>query len=255
MSDLPIRISHIPRGNPNRPGLPMIPQWITIHETSNYSPGANAEMHRQFVNNGGGSGNVSWQYTVDDKEIVEHLPVTEVGWHAGDGYTGNGNRQSIGIELCVNSDGDFNGTRKLAARLVAHLMKIRGIPIERVVQHNHWSGKYCPLIMRRDGLWDGFIADIRALVEPEVPHPTARYFPETGYYIAQGFREFWEQFNNDSLSIAVFGYPLSNELPFVTPGGASGSQQYFERAVFEWHPDRGRVLLRRLGAEELERAA
>lgn len=259
VTELPIRVSHIPRGNANRPGLAMVPEWITIHETSNYNRGANAEMHRQYVNNGGGPGNVSWHYTVDDTEIVEHLPVTENGWHAGDGGNGDGNRKSVGIELCVNSDGDFSKTLALAARLVAHLMTTRGIPIERVVQHNHWSGKNCPLVIRRDGLWPGFLAAVRAITErdpqqPEKPHPTARYFPETGQYIAQGFRDYWEQFGDDRVSIETFGYPLTGEMPFTTPGGAQGSQQYFERAVFEWHPDRGRVLLRRLGAEALEAA-
>lgn len=260
--NLPLRVSHIPRGNHNRPGHPMVPRYITIHETSNYNVGANAEMHRRFVNQGGGSGNVSWHFTVDDSEIVEHLPTTENGWHAGDGGSGTGNRESIGIELCVNADGDFTATRALAARLVARLMETRNIPIERVVQHNHWSGKNCPLIIRRDGLWDGFIQSVRAITErdpqqpePGPPHPSARYFDITGQYIAQGFRDYWEQFGDDRVSIEVFGYPLSGELPFTTPDGAEGSQQYFERAVFEWHPGKGRVLLRRLGAEELERAA
>lgn len=46
----------------------------------------------------------SWHFTVDEKEIYQHLPLNENGWHAGDG--GTGNRKSIGIEICEN-DGDF----------------------------------------------------------------------------------------------------------------------------------------------------
>lgn len=259
--NLPLRVSHIPRGNRNRPGHPMTPRYITIHETANTSRGANAEMHRRFTHNGGGSEGVSFHFVVDDSEIVELLPTTENGWHAGDGANGTGNRESIGIELCVNSDGDFQKTLALGARLVARLMETRNIPIERVVQHNHWSGKGCPANLRRGG-WQQFIRAVRDLTErepqqpePEKPHPSARYFDVTGQYIAQGFRDYWEQFGDDRVSIEVFGYPLTGELPFTTPEGAHGSQQYFERAVFEWHPDKGRVLLRRLGAEALEEAA
>jgi hypothetical protein len=54
-------------------------------------------------------------------------------------------------------------------------------------------------------------------------------------------------------SLALFGYPISEE--FVDP--ATGLvTQYFEHAVFEYHPDNPepyKVLLRRLGAEEMKR--
>ena len=51
--------------------------------------------------------------------------------------------------------------------------------------------------------------------------------------------------------VAVFGYPLSEEL--VEDGR---TVQYFERAVFEWWPEHRPpydVLPRRLGADALER--
>ena len=54
-------------------------------------------------------------------------------------------------------------------------------------------------------------------------------------------------------SLALFGFPLSE--PFVDPDTGLLTQ-YFERAVFELHPENPepyRVLLRRLGAEELAR--
>ena len=58
---------------------------------------------------------------------------------------------------------------------------------------------------------------------------------------------FWE--HNGGLPI--FGFPLTDEI-------AEDGQtvQYFERAVFEYHPENDepyRVLLRRLGAEALAR--
>jgi hypothetical protein len=53
-------------------------------------------------------------------------------------------------------------------------------------------------------------------------------------------------------SLALFGYPISQ--PYVDPDTGLVTQ-YFERAVFEIHPnnpDPYRVLLRRLGAEVLD---
>ena len=79
---------------------------ITVHQTGNTSRGANAEMHARFINNGSTS---TWHYTVDDKQAIQHFEHNTQCWHAGDGR-GNGNLHSIGVELCINSDGDYNKT-------------------------------------------------------------------------------------------------------------------------------------------------
>ena len=52
----------------------------------------------------------------------------------------------------------------------------------------------------------------------------------------------------------LFGYPVSEPMAETNIDGDTVLTQYFERAVFEWHPDNPsdyQVLLRRLGAEEL----
>lgn len=56
--------------------------------------------------------------------------------------------ESIGIEICVNSDGNFKKALQNAASLVKILMERHDIPLSRVVQHNHWSGKHCPTQLR-----------------------------------------------------------------------------------------------------------
>lgn len=146
----------IPKGNKNRPGYPMKPRFITIHNTGNDSPGADALMHARFVNGDPASG-VSWHFTVDDTRIVQHLPLNENGWHAGDGGNGTGNRESIGIEIC--EVGDFEKAVANAIWLVAKLMREHGIPIENVKPHQFWSGKYCPRkLLHR---WDEIIRRIK----------------------------------------------------------------------------------------------
>lgn len=94
----------IPVGNGNRPGYAMTPLYVTVHNTANTSKGADAKSHAAYVKRS--TTEVSWHFTVDDKEIFQHLPLNENGWHAGDGH-GDGNRKSIGIEICENEDGNF----------------------------------------------------------------------------------------------------------------------------------------------------
>ncbi|WP_406590369.1 N-acetylmuramoyl-L-alanine amidase [Bacillus atrophaeus] len=131
----------IPKGNNNRPGYSMNPTYITVHNTANTAAGANAKMHARYEKNSNTA--TSWHFTVDEKEIYQHLPLNENGWHAGDG-NGTGNRKSIGIEICENSDGDFEKAVSNAQWLIKKLMKEQGISFANVVPHQHWSGKYCP---------------------------------------------------------------------------------------------------------------
>ena len=146
----------IPVGHNNRPGYAMDPAYITVHNTANTAKGASAAMHARYEKNP--ETPTSWHFTVDEKEIYQHLPLNENGWHAGDGNRGTGNRKSIGIEICENSDGDFEKAVANAQWLIKKLMKEQGISLANVVPHKHWSGKQCPrkLLDR----WDSFKAGI-----------------------------------------------------------------------------------------------
>ena len=160
----------IPADNPNRPGGNYQKSYITIHETGNRDAGADAAAHANYLYNGA-NGETGYHYTVDDHEIYHHIPDNEKAWHAGDGGTGTGNLHSIGVELCVNADGDFEQTKKNAAWLAAKLMKDNGIPLTNVVQHNHWSGKNCPQTIRESGTWDAFLAMCQAEYDGGQPAP------------------------------------------------------------------------------------
>lgn len=79
---------------------------------------------------------------------------------------------------------------------------------------------------------------------PPPTDPARRFFPETGHYLAYGFKAYWESHGG----LRIFGYPISEEF---SEGGLT--VQYFERARFEWHPENHgtpyEVLLGRLGAD------
>ena len=148
-------------GRRNRPGRDTNPgAYITIHETGNAAKGADAAAHAAYLDSDAGERDmVSWHYTVDDHAIVQHLPDYETAYHAGDGKDGPGNTTSIGVEICVNAGGDFAQAQANAASLVRLLMEEHGIPIDRVVQHNHWNGKDCPKTIRATtGAWEAFLA-------------------------------------------------------------------------------------------------
>src|SRR5690554_1940109 len=119
-------------------------KYIVIHETANTRAGANANAHAQLQASGN-SRAASWHYTVDDKEIVQSFDDNKQCWHAGNRYY---NENSIGIEICVNSDGDFKKAVENAAKLTKHLMDKHNIPASNVIQHNTASGKNCPRYLR-----------------------------------------------------------------------------------------------------------
>ena len=161
----------IPAGRRNRPGRvnPML--FVTVHETGNTSKGAGARNHANYLKGDAAANTpVSWHYTVDDTDIYQHLPENEDGFHAGDN-TGNGNRQSIGIEICVNSDGDFRKAVNLTVELVADICKRRNIAVSNVVQHNNWSGKNCPQNIRSGNpvTWAKFIELVREKLNVQPP--------------------------------------------------------------------------------------
>ena len=166
--DLLVIADYIPEGRYNRPGGNYKVKYIVIHNTGNYSQSADANAHRGYVKADGTQ--VSWHFTVDDHSIYKHLPEEERAWHAGDGREGRGNTYGIGIEVCVNHETDgttkpseyFHKTLDNTAQLVAELLYKYDLSIKAVTQHNHYSGKNCPQVIRESGLWEPFLENVKA---------------------------------------------------------------------------------------------
>jgi N-acetylmuramoyl-L-alanine amidase len=155
--------------------------YIVIHETANTTAGADADAHANLQARGN-SRSASWQYQVDDKEIVQSFKDEAECWHAGSKFY---NQNGIGIEICVNSDGDFKKAVANAAYLVRVLMKRHGIPKSRVVQHRKTSGwKDCPKFLRSGSKgvdWNDFMAMLDGSADapteaakPVAPTPTPK---------------------------------------------------------------------------------
>ncbi len=142
-------------------------KYIVIHTTGNTRKGADAEAHFAYWN----SGNVgqSADFVVDDKGALGindyHKYYT---WHVGDGKGKYGitNANSIGIEICVNEDGDFEKALSHAVELVKRLKAEEGIV--HVVRHYDASRKKCPeaLMANNWEKWNAFkrrISEVREL--------------------------------------------------------------------------------------------
>ena len=167
ISGIPFRVDLIPVTNKtSRPAYKMDPTSITVHNTGNSSKGADAEAHTEYVDNT--TAYVSWHFTVDDKQIIQELPIIENAWHAGDGGSGKGNRTSIAIEVCENNGIDWKVARDNAINLIVYLMKETGIELGSVVPHKKWSGKNCPHVILAEG-WDKFIDDIEYRITEQTP--------------------------------------------------------------------------------------
>lgn len=160
-----IKQSFIDVGRPNRPGFAMEPRFITIHNTDNTDPGADAYAHARYLQTT--DRKVSWHFTVDDAAVYQHLPLNETGYHAGDGGDGPGNRTSIGIEICMHQGIDQNKANWLAIDLIVYLLKTLGLGVEAVVPHKKWTGKNCPALIIP--WWDHFLVSVQSKMSEPGP--------------------------------------------------------------------------------------
>ena len=147
----------IESGTEARSGKKRKIKYIVIHETDNISKGADAYNHAEYLSKNNKT-STSWHYTVDDKEIYHHIPDNEVAHHAA---TENGNLYGIGIELCVNEDGDFEKTFENGAKLVAYLLKEYKLSIKDIKTHNDFSGKDCPHSILENNRMQEFINKVK----------------------------------------------------------------------------------------------
>lgn len=119
----------------------MTPVGIAIHNTYNDASAANEISYMKSNNN-----QVSFHIAVDDKEAIQGLPLNRNSWSCGDGANGQGNRKHISIEICYSKSGGsrFTNAEKLAAKVVAELLKKYNWGIDKVKAHRDFSNKNCP---------------------------------------------------------------------------------------------------------------
>ena len=142
--------------------------WIVVHESAMTVDGQTAEylakMQYRYAFETGGR-EASWNYQVDAYGIYQSFADNVICWHASDGTVtpGTGNNNGIGIEMCVNQDGNYEGTLANNAKLVASLMLKYNLNLDNVKRHHDMDpkGKECPSYLIRTGRYEEFVEMIR----------------------------------------------------------------------------------------------
>jgi hypothetical protein len=234
---LDIVVKLLPANDINIPGTTMPGgsfKSLTIHETANPDPEADALMHWGFVKNGGGTDRVSFTYCVDSKHAVQILKENEQNNAAG---TPIGNATSLSIETCVNAGADFSKTLENLAKLTASILVSSKKPLSMVVQHNVWYGKDCPRKIRAANAgWATLLRRIDHFMEELKGGPdTHDFFEETKHSIGGAIRDhFWQ-----NGGVVRYGFPLEQEQKRTLEDGNVYTTQLFERAMLHWRPTEG----------------
>lgn len=134
------------------------PRYIVVHNTDNFASGADASAHARAQHNGNLSTSVHY-YTDDKGTVYQAAPHGRGCWHVGVNYGGRlfgtvNNRNSIGVEMCVQAGYDFQRAFANTVEFIRMLMAETGIPAERVVQHYDVCAKNCPSQIRGNGMWE-----------------------------------------------------------------------------------------------------
>ncbi len=123
----------------NRPGIPLNPIGLVLHETAN--PNDSDEMETKYFDSG--DRKASAHTFVGADSITQNIPFNEVAWHAG--HTANYSR--IGIELChATTQEKFNEIWKrgvwLFAYLFVNVLKIKTVTTDNLMSHAEVSNKW-----------------------------------------------------------------------------------------------------------------
>lgn len=116
------------------------PSYLVVHSTAN--PGATAANHVAYWTRQGNSSTMA-HWVIDwtnGGQVYQMASSNRLVWHVG-----NGNRYSVGIEICeATNSTDFYAVFDQAARWCADFLNSRGWGTDRMVSHNEartmWGG-------------------------------------------------------------------------------------------------------------------
>lgn len=125
---------------------------ITLHQTGAPGSGNNARAmanYQRTMSNPSNPEEKSWHLQVDDSQAIQSFNFSVGCWASSDG-SGPGNHDTIQIESCINSDGDYIKTLNNTAKLMAAICYVNGYnPYRHIYTHYYWSSKvgrdkWCP---------------------------------------------------------------------------------------------------------------
>ncbi|HIR12537.1 MAG TPA: N-acetylmuramoyl-L-alanine amidase [Candidatus Choladousia intestinavium] len=136
-------------------------KWIVIHNTDNFNKGADAKAHAKAQHDGNFDGMSAHCYVDDGSIAYDVMPPERGAWHVGVNYGGKlfgtvSNRNSYGIEMCVQAGYDYEKAFSNLVKVCKVKMDELGIDAAHVVSHYDVCGKNCPSQIRAKGDWERF---------------------------------------------------------------------------------------------------
>lgn len=172
----------LPAGSLGRNQARLDFKGVTIHNTDNSNPGADALQNVRYMIDNAHNMYNSWHYTVDDHQIIRSVPEDEEAMHTG---SREGNHTTVGIEITQNSDGNILKATNNATWLAANILRRHGINRaiwkENIFQHHDWTGKDCPSQIRR-GIpydWNTFVNRVNVFLRQPALSRILRYVPSS----------------------------------------------------------------------------
>lgn len=213
----------------------MEPTGITVHNTAN-DASAQEEANYCISNNN----EVSFHWVVDDIEAIQIIREDRNAWHAGDG-NGDGNRKSIGIEICYSASGGdrWEKAKDNACLLIVKILKERGWGFDRIKTHQYWSGKYCPHRILDEG-WEHFYNRIvETYNKSDEPVIKPMEFNKGDIYIQGHIQDIgWQDWKNGNDLVGTTGESKRIEairMKLGTPFKASGIKYKLHIQNEGWH--------------------
>ena len=138
--------------------------WVVVHESGMPGVGNDAELLAKIqydqAHGDRAYREASWNYQVDEGQIYQSFADSVYCWHAGGDYGRHlpyKNSNSIGIEMCINRDGNYDGSMRHDSKLVANLLYNYNLGFENLIRHYDTAGKECPSYMLRSDRYNEFL--------------------------------------------------------------------------------------------------
>ncbi|KYG91499.1 XlyB [[Bacillus] sp. KCTC 13219] len=165
--------------------FPMTANYITVHNTAN-----DASAYNEVIYHNRNDNQISYHVAIDDREVIQCLPFNRNAWHCGDGQ-GDGNRKSIGIEICYSKSGGarYEAAEENAVHYIATLLKQFGWGVERIKKHQDWSGKYCPHRILDENRWESFKGRVQSALDALNKQPILKEATQIDFLTSTGRAE------------------------------------------------------------------
>jgi len=141
-----------------------------------------------------------------------------------DYYNANGGWRNIGLPLTdLFREVEPDGSVRLVQYFERQIIQLNPPPSDLPLVESDLIGYAAPAPPSSRAPTPAFASDAQHV-----------YFPQTQHSLSYGFKQEWEKYGG----LPAFGYPITEEFSGTTPDGRRYVAQIFERARFEWWPDK-----------------